>query len=98
MKLIRDLIPLTCEPVDGARFRQATSEELPLLLRGGLPEEVGEVLQALTPELVVAELADVMQVVQEIARTYGVSPSDLDAVRHAKRIRRGGFRAGWILE
>jgi len=98
MKLVRDRIPEICrengqEPVthiaDSAEYRRR--------LRQKLTEEVGEFLQAddrTAPE----ELADVLEVVYTLALGLGVSASELEELRRAKAMERGGFSRGIVWE
>ena len=60
-------------------------------LRAKLMEEVAEYLSAPTGEDRLAELADMLEVVNALAGLDGVTPADLDRLRSAKASRNGAF-------
>lgn len=94
MKLVRDLVP-GLYPQHS--YRRAGPEEGLLLLRLKLAEETGEALSAPDPEGLLKELADVLEVVYEIADRHGVSLHELEILRWAKADARGRFSEGWVL-
>lgn len=104
MKLVRDNIPELyalgeLEPRSTARdmdFRLATTEELDLLLRLKLVEELGEVLSAPTAERRASELYDLLDVVQAYL-AYSRADEVDEAAHRAKLSRLGGFAEGWVL-
>lgn len=105
MKLVRDNVPRMYEagelvnPAPDCTFRPVRDQdELVLLLRLKLAEEVGEVLSAPTHEALRGELGDLMDVASTLAALYGIGAAELDQVRQAKGRRLGGFVAGWVLE
>ncbi|WP_405812461.1 nucleoside triphosphate pyrophosphohydrolase [Streptomyces sp. NBC_01520] len=90
-KLVRDRIPEIIrrngeEPVsyvaDASEYRQR--------LRDKLSEETDEFLQA-DGEVAKEELADVLEVVQALARNLGMTLDDLERLRASKAAERGGF-------
>jgi predicted house-cleaning noncanonical NTP pyrophosphatase (MazG superfamily) len=96
MKLVRDKIPGLYPQ---HTYRQATSAEGRLLLRLKLAEEVGELLSAATDEALLEELADVYEVLEALAADRGWSlEGAVRYARNAKRMARGGFTQGWVLE
>lgn len=89
-KLIRDRIP---EVFGSAGVRALNETEFAAALRAKLAEETGEYLAATTPGERRAELADVLEVVYALAGLDGLSPADVEAARHEKAAKRGGFAA-----
>lgn len=108
MKLVRDRIPELykagqLDPRDEGReeftFRRPRGqEELLLLLRLKLAEEVGEVLSAPTRKELAAELGDLLDVIDTLAALSGIAHGELGAVRRGKRHRVGNLVDGWVLE
>lgn len=110
MKLVRDRIPLrhqagalTRRPQDGDRpkeytFHKADPGMRPLLLRLKLAEEVGEVLSAPDREALIAELGDVLDVIDALMFLEQIDQSELSQARVVKVNRLGGFLQGWVLE
>lgn len=105
MKLVRDNVPRLYQagelvnPAPGCTFRSVRDQdELVLLLRLKLAEEVGEVLSAPTHDALLAELGDLMDVASTLAAVYGIGAAELEQARTAKVARLGGFADGWVLE
>ena len=97
-KLVRDNIPLIIRQAGGlARVRQIGRAEARGLLRQKLVEEAFEALNA-NDQTLVEELADVLDVVDALARSSGIDSAYLASVRQAKRAKRGGFDKGIYLE
>ena len=97
-KLVRDRIPQIIRD-SGAKpvVYTAGPEEYRRRLRAKLSEEVAEFLgaeAAKAPE----ELADVLEVVRELAADLGVAAEQLEKIREAKAAERGGFggRVVWM--
>jgi len=87
-KLVRDKIPQIvrdtgAEPV----IRIANANEYRVLLRVKLVEEVDEFLASEDPN----ELADVLEVLLALAVDLGVDRDQLEKLRTAKVVERGGF-------
>ena len=97
-KLVRDKVPSTIERggevVSKARL---LGEHLLRALREKLIEEVFEVLDAIDQESIVDELADVIEIVDEIISQLGVSRAELLQRQDQKRERSGGFKDGLVL-
>ena len=93
-KLLRDKIPEIIR-ADGkeCEVRIAEGKEKYELLEKKLMEEVNEFLEDKNLE----ELADVMEVLFELARDIGYSEEDLIRKREEKKTERGGFEEGIIL-
>jgi predicted house-cleaning noncanonical NTP pyrophosphatase (MazG superfamily) len=94
-KLVRDKIPQIIE-ASGKKFetRIASKEEQKELLEKKLQEEVNEFIEDKNLE----ELADVMEVLFELAKNLGYSEEDLVKKRLEKKDERGGFEEGVVLE
>ncbi|WP_433324323.1 hypothetical protein [Spirillospora sp. CA-294931] len=93
-KLVRDRIPeIVRQSGRQPDTRIAEDVEYRALLRAKLYEEAGEYIVSGDP----AELADVLEVVQALASTHGLSPADLEALRSAKATERGGFNDKLVL-
>ncbi|MFC5365645.1 nucleoside triphosphate pyrophosphohydrolase [Salinirubrum litoreum] len=94
-KLVRDRIPEliraddevpATETVAGEAYRERLHDQL--------DEEVAEYHESGR----VAELADVLAVVNALAALDDVSPGELEAMRREKRAERGGFDDGVVLK
>ncbi|NPA70988.1 MAG: phosphoribosyl-ATP pyrophosphohydrolase [Crenarchaeota archaeon] len=96
-KLVRDKIPELLER-EGKVFRIVEKvrdrERLKLLLLEKLREEVEEFIRNPSPE----EAADVLEVIETILRLDGFSLDDVLKQKEVKRIERGGFNEGIIIE
>lgn len=106
MKLVRDMIPRLyaagdLEPKEQSRpgwvFRRTGGQELDLLLRLKLVEELGEVLSAPTAQRRISELYDLRDVIDGFLRASGAW-SVHERVHEAKLDRLGAFAEGWVLE
>ena len=95
-KLVRDRIPEILE----AKGKKYTVRQVGVgfekgnYLRKKLVEETDEFLK----EPSIEELADVQEVVLALAENMGFTRDDLEIVREAKVIQRGGFEDNWVLE
>lgn len=94
-KLIRDNIPEIIENA-GKKFDiyYANAEELVSLLEAKLQEEALEFSQDKNLE----ELADLMEVIFGLSSALGYSEEDLLKKREEKKLERGGFKEGIVLE
>jgi len=94
---VRDKIPELLER-EGKVFRIVEKvrdrERLKLLLLEKLREEVEEFIRNPSPE----EAADVLEVIETILRLDGFSLDDVLKQKEVKRIERGGFNEGIIIE
>ncbi len=92
-KLVRDRIPDIIAKNEGKRPR---TKVLPLsayrqeLLRK-LLEESHEVVSAKTKEHIVAEIADVEEVLEAIKKAAGISSQKVAHIKTKKKKERGGF-------
>ena len=101
-KLIRDRIPELAE-ADGRTLtlRPAHADEWDRLLGLKLVEETHEVIVALSSgdrTDLLDELADLQTVLEEVARRNNISKADVDLRVCAKRVERGGFDLGLVLQ
>lgn len=94
-KLVRDNIPEIIENA-GKKFdiHYAKEEELISLLEAKLQEEALEFSQDKNLE----ELADLMEVIFGLSSALGYSEEDLLKKREEKKLERGGFKEGIVLE
>lgn len=97
-KLVRDRIPAVIEG-QGKRCRTQTlsTSALKQALRDKLVEEVNEFLTAETVEAGLYELADVLEVVESLAKMSGMSLTELHRLQAEKRQQVGGFDCGIYL-
>ncbi len=90
-KLVRDEIPTIIRRAGGlARIKTLTRAEAQTLLAQKLIEESYEVWDA-TPEGLIDELADVLEVIDALRQQSGITSEQLEARRSHKRSSRGGF-------
>lgn len=94
-KLVRDKIPrIAANNHQMVNVRVATIEEMPYALMDKLQEEVEEYIESRNLE----ELADILEVLIALADQMGSSFAEVDAFRQLKRIDRGGFDIGLVME
>ena len=90
-KLVRDGIPGIIEAHGGRRATEVPSaEQYRDALRTKLVEEAGEVLTA-SPDGLLAELADVAEVLDALLGANGLTRDALEAEQARRRAARGGF-------
>ena len=96
-KLVRDKVPeAVVHAGESVRIYRLSPEALRSALKAKLVEEAFEVRDASGDELV-EEVADVLEVIDELANVCGISKDELRNARAAKREKRGGFREGILL-
>ena len=95
-KLVRDRIPEIIRQDRGkaAPFRIASPMEYHQLLALKLREEVREYLS----DRDAMELADILEVVYELAKATGLTPTQLEAMREEKARERGGFHHRIVMD
>ncbi|WP_028058371.1 nucleoside triphosphate pyrophosphohydrolase [Candidatus Solirubrobacter pratensis] len=95
-KLVRDRIPLIIAQREGSfpTTYRAAGTEYEQLLRDKLQEEVTEYLE----EGNVEELADIFEVLLALAALDNYVQEDLLLVADGKRVARGGFFQGIVLQ
>lgn len=97
-KLVRDgLEDMYVELNQTATYRTLSSEELATALKDKLIEEAQEI-DVRDRKSVLGELADVLQVVEDIAKTYTISSAEIDTVKQEKFKKKGGFSKGLFVE
>lgn len=96
-KLVRDNTPQQ-QIATGAivNFEELPKQELIRHLMLKLKEEADEVATA-NPKEVIEELADVLEVVDAIAETLGITSEQLIAKKQEKFDHRGGFTKGYYI-
>lgn len=94
-KLVRDLIPEIIK-MDGhtCRFHVAKSDEFEKKLYEKLYEEVTELVQKPCAE----EIADILEVIETIAKLKKISLSEIKNKKLMKKANRGSFDMKFILE
>ena len=94
-KLVRDRIPEIIEK-DGKKFSvsQMRGQRLRDYAMKKLQEEVQEFVENPCAE----EAADIMEVFHFVCNRMGIKDSEIMAQTTSKRILRGGFEMGYILE
>jgi predicted house-cleaning noncanonical NTP pyrophosphatase (MazG superfamily) len=98
-KLVRDDVPRTIENAgERAVSVRVSGEELRQLLRQKAVEESLELFAATSDDDVLAETADLLEVVEAICRAFGLSDEDVQNAMQRKREKRGGFSDGVVLK
>ena len=94
-KLVRDRIPEIIEK-DGKEFSvsQVRGDRLRDYAMKKLQEEVQEFVEGPSAE----EAADIMEIFHFICDRIGIKDSEIMAQSTSKRLLRGGFEMGYILE
>ena len=94
-KLVRDkIIEIIEAKGETARYHIADETEYKAKLLEKLAEEVME----FSKEPSADELADILEVVEAIYRTYGFEPKEVEIIKQEKSAKRGAFTRRIILE
>ncbi len=80
------------------KHQQLTKPKLKKALQQKLLEEATEVAQSANRSDIIAELADVCEVIDGLKKAYTISSNEIEIAQLAKRKRRGGFEKGVFLE
>jgi len=90
-KLVRDRVPEIISQ-SGKQFavKEMTQSEFHQALRDKLCEEAEE-LRVAEAEDLIAELADIYEVIDTLLKVYGIAEADIRACQLKKRSERGGF-------
>lgn len=99
-KLVRDKI-WSLERAAGhiPHGRRLGGLELKRALLKKLSEEAAEVpLASAAQNEVAEELADLQQVLDDLAAEYGISKETIETAQQMKRAEKGGFREGYYIE
>jgi predicted house-cleaning noncanonical NTP pyrophosphatase (MazG superfamily) len=98
-KLVRDRIPdLIMASGRMALTRHLSDEEFDAALRAKLVEEAEETSETSSPDGLVRELADVVEVVRALAGRQGFTLEDVLRAAHDRREQRGAFDERILLE
>lgn len=91
-KLVRDLIPEIIQ-ADGKTCKIDRLDEKNYLieLKKKLSEEVNEYLEADKDDQALEELADILEIMQALAKSHGASIETVEKIREEKAQKRGGF-------
>ena len=94
-KLVRDKIPDIIMADGGeCKFHVAKKDEYVRVLNAKLLEEANELIRNPCPE----EIADVLEVVEVVARMNHINIDDIKAAKKKKRQERGGFNLMFVLD
>ena len=94
-KLVRDKTPNIIKANGGeCKFHVANNDEYEILLFAKLREKMDELYLNFCAE----EIADVLEVIEVIARRKGITLDEIKSEKTNKRESRGGFRKKIVLE
>ena len=98
-KLIRDKLPLIISQggID-VIYKNLNGDELLEKLKEKLNEEVKEVVLSNSKEQTIEELADLLEVIQALAKTINIDLQVIEEVRRIKYEKRGGFEEGVFVD
>lgn len=92
-KLIRDKVPdKILNKGSQIETRRLGQKEFELELRRKLVEESGGVEQATTKKDIITELADVLVVIDELKKTYKITPGEIAKAKKDNLAKKGGFK------
>lgn len=99
-KLWRDKLVDVMEQKHSSRinWRYLSDEEFNEQLRIKLAEETEEVITAKSRDELIAELADVFEVIDSLAKLHGISKEEIIGSQTKKRDERGGFEGRKFVE
>lgn len=97
-KLVRDYL-VDQQITTGAKpsYRQLSAEEHKAALIRKLAEEVDEISRA-DPDEIVAEIADLQQVIDDLCRLHHITAAQVAAAQAAKNRQAGPFQKGLYIE
>lgn len=92
-KLIRDKVPEIIDQEVGASitYKILENDDYIASLKDKLVEESYEVISADNIEEIIDELADLMEVINALTETLGISHADVQKTMENRKARRGGF-------
>ncbi|MET3196030.1 putative house-cleaning noncanonical NTP pyrophosphatase (MazG superfamily) [Bacillus sp. OAE603] len=97
-KLVRDKIPLIIENTGNTFETEILGQkEYEEKLNEKLKEELDEFYSA-TPEEVIGEIADIIEVLYALAESKGITVEEIENVRLQKKEDRGGFNQRILLK
>ncbi|WP_229106734.1 nucleoside triphosphate pyrophosphohydrolase [Paenibacillus sp. 1001270B_150601_E10] len=94
-KVVRDRIPAILDE-QGLKYEIKTLSDEDYL--EGLIRKLDEEVNEYKADRTIEELADILEVVQSIARISGVSKAELEELREKKAAANGGFTKNLYLE
>lgn len=98
-KLVREKLPqIYAELGQQITTRRLSPSEFRDALREKLIEEASEPFDATDDQAVLAELADIQQVLDDLVVQYGFSREQLAAVQQKKLAKKGGFQNAVFVE
>ena len=90
-KLVRDKIPELCPD---RCYRTAKDHEIKKFILKKIVEEALELYKSESPE----EIADLLEIIEKCIETFQFDESMIEEIKNKKRLERGGFLKGYILE
>lgn len=98
-KLIRDKIPEIIKKDNAvSKVSVLDDKRYAIALKEKLVEEAKELLEAKTPEEILNELSDVLELVESIATNNKLTIAEVEKQKLAKKEKRGGFEKKLFLE
>jgi predicted house-cleaning noncanonical NTP pyrophosphatase (MazG superfamily) len=79
-------------------YKFLNGDELREALKYKLIEEAQEICDAQDRQEIVAELADVLEVISGLCKAYGITPNEIEKEKTEKYNNRGGFENGLYIE
>ncbi|MEK7175596.1 MAG: nucleoside triphosphate pyrophosphohydrolase [Patescibacteria group bacterium] len=91
-KLIRDKIPEIIKKDKAIpKFSVLNAKQFKIALKEKLVEEAKELLEAKTPEEILNELVDILEVLESIALNNNITMNQIKKQKEKKKKERGGF-------
>lgn len=98
-KLVRDFIPtIIAENGKSCKWHVADEEERLILLARKIKEETTELTNAITKDEVIEEMADVLEVMEAIAKMFNITLNEVTTKKYEKQLDRGAFDNFIVLE
>ena len=98
-KLVRDFIPYQLVSKGKAvLWKDAKQEEILPYLVMKLREESTELINAKSNDEIIEEMADLREVLDTIAKQFGIREDQIIACQNKKRAEKGGFTKFFILQ
>lgn len=92
-KLVRDKIPEIIQKSNKQCTTEILEEDRYIVeLKKKLEEELEEYQQATSDEEALEELADMLEIMHELAKVHRSSIDEVEEIRKHKAIKRGGFK------
>ncbi len=80
------------------KYKLLSGNELREALKDKLIEETHEILDATNNQEIIAELADVLEVIDGLCNAYEISIKEIQEIKEKKYRERGGFNKGLYIE